>query len=266
MEIFQLTAGEGPLVAAAIHSGHFVRPELSELFALCERERLREEDPFTDFLIEWAPTRLVGCRSRYEVDLNRPRDQAVYVTPEQSWGVQVWRKPLQEEVTARSLATYDLFYSAAEALLRKLVEVHGHVIVLDVHTYNHRRDGADGKPADAESHPEVNIGTGTMDREWWAPLVDGFISDLRSYNYLGRRLDVRENVKFHGGNFCRWIHETFRGSVCALAIEFKKFFMNEWTGDVDRGQLKELQNALKSTAPRLLQILTELQHGAFSKN
>jgi hypothetical protein len=266
MEVFQLTAGEGPLVAAAIHNGHFVRSELTELLALSERERLREEDPFTDFLIEWAPTRLVGCRSRYELDLNRPRDEAVYVTPQQSWGVNVWREPLNDVVIAHSLANYDLFYAAAETLLRKLVEVHGHIIVLDVHTYNHRRDGADGKPADAETHPEVNIGTGTMNRNRWAPLVEGFISELRRYNYLGRRLDVRENVKFRGGNFCRWVHETFPDSVCALAVEFKKFFMNEWTGDVDRGQLNELQKALKSTAPRLLQILTELQNGAFSKN
>lgn len=266
MEVFQLTAGEGPLVAAAIHNGHCVRPEVAASLALSDAERLREEDPFTDFLIEWAPTRLVGCRSRFEVDLNRPRDQAIYLTPEQAWGLNVWHNAPAASVTARSLANYDLFYATAEAVLSTLVKVHGRVIVLDVHSYNHRREGASGRPADAETHPEVNIGTGTMDRARWAPVVDGFISELRRHDYHGRHLDVRENVKFFGGNFCRWVHHTFPDSVCALAVEFKKTFMDEWTGDANRPLLIELQTALKSTAPRLLQILQELPSVAFSKH
>jgi N-formylglutamate deformylase len=257
MDLFQLIVGEGPLVAAAIHSGHYVRPEVAVLLSVDEQQRLREEDPFTDQLIDWAPTRIVGRRSRYEFDLNRPRNEAVYLTAEQCWGVNIWREAPCDAVVARSLAYHETFYATVEALVRKLVEAHGRVVVLDVHTYNHRRDGVDAPPADAESHPEVNVGTGTMDRARWAPLVDGFLDDLRSYNYFGRRLDVRENVKFRGGNFCRWIHETFPTSVCALAVEFKKFFMDEWTGEPDGRQLQELRHALQSTAPRLLQRLAQ---------
>jgi N-formylglutamate amidohydrolase len=255
-EIFQLVAGEGPLVAAAIHAGHFVRQEVSSRLALSSEERLREEDPYTDFLIQWAPTRIVGLRSRYEIDLNRPRELAVYRTPEEAWGVNVWTEPLPVDVIDRSLANYDLFYGTIEAMLRELVKVHERVIVLDLHTYNHRRDRAAGTCADPESNPEVNIGTGAMDRQYWAPVVDDMIAQLRDHNYVGRRLDVRENIKFKGGNFCRWIHETFPRQVCAVAIELKKFFMDEWTGEVDRGQLAELRSALESTAPRLLKILS----------
>jgi N-formylglutamate deformylase len=80
MDLFQLIVGDGPLIAAAIHSGHYVRPEVAERLAISEAERLREEDPFTDQLIDWAPTRIVGHRSRYEFDLNRPRGEAVYLT------------------------------------------------------------------------------------------------------------------------------------------------------------------------------------------
>lgn len=265
MEVFQLIAGEGPIVAAAIHNGHGVRPEIAGRLALGELERLREEDPFTESLIEWVPTRLVGGRSRFEVDLNRPRDQAIYLTPEQAWGLKVWHEELAADVVARSLANYDLFYASAEAVLRRLVAIHGRVVVLDVHTYNHRREGADGPPADAATHPEVNVGTGTMDRARWAPVVDGFIAELSGCNFQGRRLDVRENVKFQGGNFGRWIHQTFPDSVCALSVEFKKFFMDEWTGVADRPQLSALQEALQSTAPRLLQILSELPTGASLK-
>ncbi|HEX6962474.1 MAG TPA: N-formylglutamate amidohydrolase [Lacipirellula sp.] len=255
MDVFELIVGEGPIVAAAIHSGHYVRPEVASRLSISEADRLREEDPYTDALIEWAPTRLIGRRSRYEVDLNRPREGAVYLCPEQCWGVDIWREQPGDEIVARSLACYDLFYSTAQAVLQQLVNSYGRVVVLDIHSYNHRRDGADHPPADAETHPEVNIGTGTLDRNQWAPVVDSFIQTLRRYNYFGRSLDVRENVKFRGGHFCRWIHETFPNSVCALAVEFKKLFMDEWTGEVDPRQLAELTSALKSAAPVLLQVL-----------
>jgi N-formylglutamate deformylase len=258
MDLFQISVGDGPLVAAAIHSGHYVRPEVAALLSLGEQEQLREEDPFTDQLIEWAPTRILGRRSRYEFDLNRAREEAVYLTAEQCWGVDIWRKTPGDAVVNRSLMYHDTFYTTVEALLRKLVETHSRIVVFDVHSYNHRRDGADSRPADAQAHPEVNVGTGTLDRARWAPVVDGFISDLRSYDYLGRSLDVRENVKFRGGNFCRWIHESFPGSVCALAIEFKKFFMDEWSGEQEVRQVEELKFALRSTTPRLLERLAEL--------
>jgi N-formylglutamate deformylase len=265
MHLFQLTIGEGPLVAAAIHNGQFVRPEVARLLALPENERLREEDPFTNVLIEWAPTQFVGARSRYEFDLNRPRDLAVYLKPEHSWGVNIWHEPPSPEVVQRTLANYDLFYTAAKAILDQLVKTYGIVVVLDVHTYNHRRDGPAARMADSQTHPEVNVGTGSMDRQRWAPLVDAFIDQLRQADHLGHRLDVRENVKFYGGNFCRWIHETFPTSVCALAVELKKTFMDEWTGAVDRRKLESLCDALKSTAPRLLQIMAELHQRASSK-
>jgi N-formylglutamate deformylase len=258
MDLFQLIVGDGPLVAAAIHSGHYVRPEVAERLAISEAERLREEDPFTDQLIDWSPTRIIGRRSRYEFDLNRSRGEAVYLKAEQCWGVHIWREALPDALLARSLMYHDAFYTMVESLLRKLVEAHGRVAVLDVHSYNHRRDGADAPPAAAETHPEVNIGTGSMDRVRWASLVEGFISDLRSYDYFGRSLDVRENIKFRGGYFCRWIHETFPTSVCALAVEFKKTFMDEWSGEADGRQLHKIGNALKATAPRLLEQLARL--------
>src|SRR5262245_31766079 len=88
-----LVHGEGPIVAAAIHAGHAVRREVNECLALSETDRLREEDPFTDRWTQVAPNRLVTHRSRFEVDLNRNRSGAVYLTPEDAWGLQVWRVP-----------------------------------------------------------------------------------------------------------------------------------------------------------------------------
>ncbi len=260
MDLFHIVAGEGPIVAAAIHNGHAVRPAVAEWLALSDAERLREEDPFTEVLAEVAPTRIVGCRSRFEVDLNRRRAESVYREPCDAWGLCVWRDVLPGALVEESIANYNLFYVTAKALIRKLVELHGRVVVLDVHSYNHRRDSAAGPAADPRTYPEVNIGTGSMDRPYWAPVVDRFIADLRRSRVRGHELDVRENVRFFGGHLCNSMHRNFPGAVCSIAIEFKKTFMDEWTGEVDREHLLELQAALRSTLPGLHESLHAMKH------
>ncbi len=253
--IWELAKGEGPLVAAAIHDGHAVRDEVAALFAITEGDRLREEDPFTSTWTAVAPTRIVGTGSRFEVDLNRPRDTAVYVEPSDAWGLEVWRQRPDDDLIKRSRAEYDAFYNTVGDVLRDIAERHGRFVVFDLHSYNHRRNGPDAAPADSETNPQVNIGTGTMDRTLWAPVVDRFIRDLRSFDFPGGSLDVRENVKFKGGQFSRWIHETFPLSGCSLAIEFKKFFMDEWTGAPDTEMVRVIGEALETTVPGVLEEL-----------
>ena len=75
---------------------------------------------------------------------------------------------------------------------------------------------------------------------------------MRQFHFLGRRLDVRENVKFQGGHFSRWIHRRYPESVCAPAIELKKVFMDEWTGRLDRREHGAIGRALESAAQRVL--------------
>lgn len=259
MEFFHLVVGEGPLVSAAIHNGHALRGGLHDAISLTEPERLREEDPYTDVLADVAPTRIVGYRSRFEVDLNRPRDESVYLNPEQAWGLNVWREALPAPLAEQSRQLHDLFYGTIRGLLRQLVAAHQRVIVLDVHTYNHRRRDPDGSTSSPQENPEVNIGTGSMDRNEWASVADALINGLRRTEINGRPLDVRENVKFRGGHFPQWIHREFPRTVCAPAIEFKKTFMNEWTGDVDRVRLVKLRDALRATTPELLVQLEKLK-------
>ncbi|MEJ2721679.1 MAG: N-formylglutamate amidohydrolase [bacterium] len=252
-EIYQITEGDGPLAAAAIHDGHAVRDEVRELLAIADADRLREEDPFTSIWTSVAPTRIVGLRSRFEVDLNRPRDRAVYLKPADAWGLRVWRRKPPADLIARSLAGYDAFYRAAGDLFESMAGRHGRFVVLDLHSYNHRRNGPHGDPADAETNPQVNVGTGSMDRERWGRTVDRFISELRRFDFPAGPLDVRENVKFRGGHLSRWVHETFPRTGCALAVEFKKFFMDEWTGVPDGDRLRAILNALRSAASGILE-------------
>jgi N-formylglutamate deformylase len=58
------------------------------------------------------------------------------------------------------LEEYDAFYDAMRRLLSEFSEQHGSFVVLDLHTYNHCREGPNGPPADPASKPEVNLGTG----------------------------------------------------------------------------------------------------------
>lgn len=252
-DFFRITSGNSPFVAAAIHDGHPVRDELQGLFKLNDQERLREEDPHTAYWATIAPTQIIGLRSRFEADLNRPQALAVYQKPEDAWGLEVWQSQLAEEVAGRSLALYDTFYAEVRKVLGRIIKQHGYVVVYDLHTYNHKREGANGPPAAAAGNPEVNLGTANLNRELWAPVVDGLIRDLQAFDYHGRKLDVRENVKFKGGYFSKWIHEQFPDRSCVIAIEFKKFFMDEWTGKPDQEQVKTIKQALQHTIPGMLQ-------------
>lgn len=258
MDAWTITVGDGPLVAAAIHNGRDVRAEIQQLLVISDADRLREEDPYTGDWTVIAPTRVVGFRSRFEVDLNRPRAKAVYVDPMDSWGVRIWRAELPDGVVDSSRSLYDSFYQELEEALQSLLSRFGRLVVYDLHSYNHRRLGPLADPDDPASNPDVNLGTGTLDRQRWAPIVDRFLSDMQAFDFLGRRLDVRENVKFVGGEFAKWIHGRFSSSVCVLSIEFKKFFMDEWSGELDPVQSDAIGQALASTVAGVLEELQTL--------
>jgi N-formylglutamate deformylase len=257
--IWWIERGSGPLVATAIHDGHDVRPEVERLMAISEGDRRREEDPFTADWTKVAPTRVVGTRSRFEVDLNRPRDMAVYCTPAEAWGLEVWRNGIPEVDLARSIEQYDAFYRALAGLYSDMGDRYGRFVVFDLHTYNHRRDGPDGPVADPLLTPQINVGTGTLtDRRNWAPVIDRFMSDLAGFDFPGGRLDVRENVNFRGGHCGEWAHTTYPGSVCVLSIEVKKFFMDEWTGRLDPTLHAGVGHALAAAVPGVLEELERL--------
>ena len=138
-------------------------------------------------------------------------------------------------------------------MLVGLEREYGSFVVFDLHSYNHRRQGPEGPAADPEKNPEVNVGTGTMNRARWAPVVDAFIESLSNYDFQGRRLDVRENVKFVGRQLPQWVHENFPDTGCVIAV--KKFFMDEWTGEPDRSAMEEIQRALASTVEPVMAAL-----------
>jgi len=247
------------VVAVAVHAGHALRDEVAAETLVPEPVRLREEDVGT---AEWAvrfPTRLVANRSRFEVDLNRPRERAVYRRPDDAWGLDLWRRPLTAEMIDRSLAGWDAFYAVLGGILDRARAAFGRFVVYDLHSYNHRRGGPGAAAADPAGHPDVNVGTGSMDRTRWGPLVDRFIEHLGAVEIPGRgRLDVRENVCFRGRHLAQSVHDRYPETACALAIEVKKFFADEHTGMTDRGLTRAVGDALAGSAAAMSDELRRL--------
>ena len=237
------------MAAAAIHDGHGLRAELAGLIVLSDADRLREEDPFTGQAIADVPTHIIAHRSRFEADLNRAAETAVYCTPDQCWGLNVWRTPPDDGVVERSLDYHRRFYATVAAMLDEIAADYPRFVVLDIHSYNHRRGGPNTPPTPAEEAPEINIGTFSMPRENRAWLLDPLMQAMRDYDFGGRHLDVRENVAFQGkGELTRFVHERYPDRGCAIAIEFKKFFMDEWSGEPDPAVLDHMRGLVGHVA------------------
>jgi hypothetical protein len=244
-----MTRGSGPVIATAIHDGNELRAEVAEAMMLPGPDRLREEDPFTGQVVTGVATHVIAHRSRFEFDLNRGPDSAIYRTPGQSWGLKVWDEEPSERIVADSLDLHASYYRMLGALLDDIAAAHERFVLIDVHSYNHRRDGAEAPPTPQDQAPDVNIGTFSMPRDEWAFLVDPLIQAMRDFDFNGRRLDVRENVAFQGkGEQTRFVHERYPAKGCAIALEFKKFFMDEWTGEADPAELRAMREFVTYTA------------------
>ena len=254
---FVFDVAPGQMVWTAVHAGHELRPGLVDVVALDPSTRLREEDPFTDRMLGDVGIRVVARRSRFEVDLNRPRKQAVYRVPDEAFGLDVWKRELQPDELEGSRRIHDAFYTCLSTHLDRLA-ANGRFLVIDVHSYNHRPRGPNAPAEPAAGNPEVNVGTGAFDGHRWDRAVATFVESLGEQHVRDHRLDVRVNVRFRGGYLCHWVVERYPDTACPLAIEFKKVFMDEWTGQCEDAHVSELREALGVAAKLTLDELTDV--------
>lgn len=246
-----------PIIATAIHDGHFIPPEFLRNMALKEHERMREEDPYTALIADLPVNTVVVENSRFLTDLNRTRDKCIYKTPEDAWGLKVWKEPFPKQKEKQLLAYYDFFYGKIKQLLDEVIAQHGCFLVLDIHSYNHKRVSP-LKEASNKKNPEINIGTeNNLDK--WHPLIEEFIDFLSQTQIDEHEPDVRENIKFKGGAFSNWIYTNYGQFGCVLSVEFKKTFMDEWTGRVDVKHITDIHTALQSSIPLLKNKLKKLR-------
>lgn len=233
------------MLATAIHAGHVVREDLQPYLAIEPEGRRREEDPVTDYFLTLCDNLVRVNRSRFECDLNRPRDGCISSDPADTWDLKIWQDNLPPEKKKESRQLHDRFYGEIRDLVDGLLERHKSIIVLDVHSYNHMRDGADGDPAPIEDNPDIDIGATTLDKSIFGNLLHAFTSELAKHPVRGAAVKVGENVRYaDGGNFPEWLHEVYGERACVITLEYKKIFMDEWTGSLDIGAVQDLRFGL----------------------
>lgn len=234
-------------MVTAIHAGHTVRPSLRPWLEIAQQERLREEDPLTDFFLPAGDTIFRANRSRFEFDLNRPAEKAMSVDPEDTWGLRIWNHELPQQEIDASLALHRRFYALMAQRVEAMIAEHGRILVLDIHSYNHRRAGADG-PADPQADsPDIDLGATTLNKGIYGDLLEAFAHGLRSRSVKGRLPDVRVNIRWEdGGNFPEWLHARYGDAACVITLEYKKIFMDEWGQEADILALQDLREGFQA--------------------
>jgi hypothetical protein len=207
-----------PYVCTAIHNGHQFRKELWDNCLHSEFDRWYEEDPETKSMIASHPIVLSGCDSRFEYDLNRSPEEAIYET---AWGKQLWKKPLDQEQKRKSLAKHNAFYKVVTALVQKIEHKFGMVLVYDMHSYNWKR-------WDREV-PTWNLGTSNIDNVRFGNDIDAWRKSLSEihlpYNIKSTALI---NDTFQGnGYFLKFITKSFQNTL-VLATEIAKIYCDEY--------------------------------------
>src|SRR5690606_23219072 len=128
-------------------------------------------------------------------------------------------------------------------LIEDTIKHHGCFFILDVHSYNHRRESP-FKCADPATHPDINLGT-AYNKKKWQELCDRYRAFLAGAAVFSDLPDVRQNVVFKGGAFAQWVIENFGEYGAVLSVEFKKTFMDEWTGIADIPHVQQLKKLLQ---------------------
>ncbi|MEZ4797879.1 MAG: N-formylglutamate amidohydrolase [Flavobacteriaceae bacterium] len=207
-----------PYICAAIHDGHQFRKELWDNCLHTEYDRWYEEDPETKSMIASHAIVLAGCDSRFEYDLNRTPEEAVFVT---AWGKQLWKNPLPESQKQKSLAKHENFYKVVHALVKTIETKYKVAIVYDMHSYNWKR-------WDREV-PTWNLGTSNVDNNRFGEDIEAWrqsLSEMKLPNNIKSTALINDTF-FGNGYFLKFITNNFKNTL-VLATEIAKVYCDEY--------------------------------------
>lgn len=228
-----------PYICAAIHDGHQFRESLWNNCMHTEYDRWYEEDPCTKQMVQSHPIVISGSDSRFEYDLNRPEETAIFDT---AWGKQLWKKPLTDDEKLRSLLKHANFYKVVHALITKIESIHNKVIVFDMHSYNWKRW--------ERAVPTWNLGTSNIDNKRFGTIVTSWSAKLGT---IKLPYDLPQtsliNDTFQGnGYFLKYITQNFNDTL-VLATEISKIYCDELTGVIYPEVVKTVEEQLKQLIP-----------------
>ncbi|WP_457617358.1 N-formylglutamate amidohydrolase [Lutibacter sp.] len=206
-----------PYICAAIHDGHQFRKELWDNCTHSDYQRWFEEDPATLQMIQNQPIVIAGSDSRFEYDLNRAPQEAVFET---AWGKQLWKQPLSEAMKAKSIQKHRNFYKVVNALVEKIESKFKVCVVYDLHSYNWKR-------WDREV-PTFNLGTTNVDNNRFGESVEVWRKSLSEIElpYNLKSTSKINDTFFGNGYFLKAITSKFNNTL-VLATEVKKIYCDE---------------------------------------
>lgn len=204
-------------VCAAVHDGHQFRKELWDNCLHTAYERWYEDDPATKEMIAAQPIVIAGLDSRFEYDLNREPEIAIY---DDAWGKQLWKEPLSDEMKEKSMAKHHAFYKVVDTLIQKLESIHNVCVVYDMHSFNWKRW--------SREVPTWNLGTKNIDQERFAETIESWrqsLSEMKLPNSIKSKAAI--NDTFYGnGYFLKYITSSFENTL-VLATEIAKVYCDE---------------------------------------
>ncbi len=206
-----------PYVCGAVHDGDQFRKDLWDNCLHSQYERWYEEDPETKNMVVSHPILIAGRDSRFEYDLNRPPEEAVFET---AWGKQLWKNPLPGKEKEISLAKHTAFFKVTHALIEKIEAKFGAAIVYDMHSYNWQR-------WDREV-PTWNLGTSNVDNDRFKEDIEAWrksLSEIKLPNDIKSTAAIN-NTFFGNGYFLRYITRNFKNTL-VLATEIAKVYCDE---------------------------------------
>ncbi len=223
-----------PFACFAIHDGHNLRPELISKCNLSDFERWQEEDPFTYEFISSFPIIMAGRDSRYEYDLNRRPEEAIY---KEAWGKKVWKEPLTRDEINLSITKHNNFYLVLKALLEKLENRFSSVLLFDIHSFNYKRL--------PDSAPMFNLGTEKISNSRFRKILDYFLKELARIHLPNVNVNVAENDVFKGNGYFLDYSMNLSPAILTLATEIKKVYCDEENGETFPVIIEKISNQLK---------------------
>ncbi len=228
-----------PYICGAVHDGHQFRKSLWENCLHSEYDRWYEEDPCTKEMVQSLPIVLAGCDSRFEYDLNRAPETAIYTD---AWGKQLWKDPLPNDERNLSLKKHNNFYELVSALVHKIETKYGKALVFDMHSYNWKRW--------EREVPVWNLGTKNIDTDRFGELASSWSQKLRQLQLPnGIQSTSKINDTFQGnGYFLKYITQNFTNTL-VLATEISKIYCDEYTGVLYPEVVRAVEEQLKELIP-----------------
>ena len=236
-----------PYICGAVHDGHQFRKSLWENCLHTEYDRWYEEDPCTKEMIQSHPIVIAGCDSRFEYDLNRTPETAIY---SDAWGKKLWKNPLPEEEHELSLRKHTNFYKVVQALIAKVESKYGKALIFDMHSYNWKR-------WDREV-PTWNLGTSNIDYNRFGAMASSWSKKLGAMKLPNDIVSSSKiNDTFQGnGYFLKYISQNFNNKL-VLATEIAKVYCDEYKGMIYPEVVRSVEEQLKELIPLQLQEFQE---------